>query len=171
MPEKVARISLEALQEVEIALKTYVDEVKAADLIESTKDSFALHSTNSVRSLTGDFALGRASRAERYKTFIKPIVLLSAPPLLGSLVLGCWGFGDPFDKHNDFKVAQAIVLCFWVLVPPMWFSFERWVRAEDLKEDIRSRRTNNGDESPKYPNGNSCAEGSISPQIRKPSEP
>ena len=69
------------------------------------------------------------------KTVIRIVEVLSAPLLVGSLVLAYWGFGEPFDKCVPVKVWQAIVLSCWVLVPPLWFSFERWVRAEELKDD------------------------------------
>ena len=58
MPAKVMKISADALREVEAALKTYVDEVIATDLSDSSKDVYAYHSTNFVRWLTGDFIPG-----------------------------------------------------------------------------------------------------------------
>jgi len=58
MPEKVTKISAEALREVEAALKRYVEEVIAADLSDWSKDVYAYHSTNFVRWLTGDFRPG-----------------------------------------------------------------------------------------------------------------
>jgi len=64
MPEKVTKISAEALREVEAALKTYVEEVIAADLSDWSKDVYAYHSTNFVRWLTGDFSPG--SRGSPY---------------------------------------------------------------------------------------------------------
>lgn len=57
MPEK-PKISPAALREVEAALKTYVDEVIAADLSDSSKDVYSYHSTNFVRWLTGEFTPG-----------------------------------------------------------------------------------------------------------------
>lgn len=63
MPEKVTKISPAALREIEAALKTYVDEVIDADLAESTKDTYAYHSTNFVRWLTGDFTPGSRGRS------------------------------------------------------------------------------------------------------------
>jgi len=58
MPEKVTKISAQALSEVEAALKRYVEEVIAADLSDWSKDVYAYHSTNFVRWLTGDFKPG-----------------------------------------------------------------------------------------------------------------
>ena len=61
MPEKVARISTEALREVEAALKKYVDEVIVADLSDWSKDVYSYHATNFVRWLTGEFNPGSRS--------------------------------------------------------------------------------------------------------------
>lgn len=63
MPEKVAKISAEALHEVEAALKGYIDEVFATDLAELTKDTYTTHSRNFVRWLRGDFTPGSRGRS------------------------------------------------------------------------------------------------------------
>jgi hypothetical protein len=34
------------------------------------------------------------------------------------------GFGKPFSPGNPDKVRQAVVLCFWILMPPAYFWFE-----------------------------------------------
>jgi hypothetical protein len=34
------------------------------------------------------------------------------------------GFGEKFDAHSTVKVAQAIILCGWILLPPIWFAWE-----------------------------------------------
>ena len=59
----MAKISPEALREVEDALKTYIDEVIEADLTDSTKDTYAYHSSNFVRWLSGDFTPGSRGRS------------------------------------------------------------------------------------------------------------
>jgi hypothetical protein len=63
MSESTVKISTTALREVEAALKKYVDEVIKADLSDSTKDTYAYHSTNFVRWLTGDFTPGSRGRS------------------------------------------------------------------------------------------------------------
>jgi hypothetical protein len=63
MPDKVTKISAEALHEVEAALKVYVGEVIATDLAELTKDTYTTHSRNFVRWLRGDFTPGSRGRS------------------------------------------------------------------------------------------------------------
>jgi hypothetical protein len=55
----------------------------------------------------------------------------SAIVLLASLVLGCWGVWEGFDPHKCIKVAQAIVLGLWILLPPIWFWFEYFFLYKD----------------------------------------
>src|SRR5215831_5214553 len=68
-------------------------------------------------------------------SWMKPVEMLSAVLCVSSLVFSYWGFGQGFDIHNKIKVAQVIVLCFWVLAPPMWFALEKNVRTSELQDD------------------------------------
>lgn len=52
------RISLDALREVEDALRNYEREVQSSDMTNSTKSTYVMHSTNFVRWLKGEFVLG-----------------------------------------------------------------------------------------------------------------
>jgi len=63
MVENVPKISTQALREVEAAMKKYLDEVIAADLADSTKDTYTTHSRNFVRWLTDDFTPGSRGRS------------------------------------------------------------------------------------------------------------
>jgi hypothetical protein len=67
--------------------------------------------------------------------WIVTIEILAVPLCIGSLGFAYCGFGCGFAKDDPVKVAQALVLCFWVLIPPMWFSLERWERRKELKDD------------------------------------
>jgi hypothetical protein len=67
--------------------------------------------------------------------WIKPIELFSAVLCVSSLVFAYCGFGQGFDIRNKIKVAQVIVLCFWVLAPPMWFALEKNVRSSEFQDD------------------------------------
>jgi hypothetical protein len=40
---------------------------------------------------------------------------------VASLIFGYCGFGKPFDEQSPIKVTQAIVLCAWIVLPPLWF--------------------------------------------------
>jgi hypothetical protein len=42
----------------------------------------------------------------------------------GHLPLSTKGLAEPFEAKRPIKVIQSIVLCVWVLVPPLWFWFE-----------------------------------------------
>ena len=46
---------------------------------------------------------------------------ISGTLAVGSLAFGRFGFGKPFDEQSPTKVAQAIVLCAWIALPPVWF--------------------------------------------------
>jgi hypothetical protein len=52
---------------------------------------------------------------------------------LASLVFARWGFGKKFDPHNKVKLIQAVVLCCWILGPPLWFLFQ-WVFYEPVTQ-------------------------------------
>jgi hypothetical protein len=55
----------------------------------------------------------------------------SAVLLLSSLILGLFGLWEIFDPSKGIKVAQAIVLGLWILVPPLWFWFEYFFLYKD----------------------------------------
>jgi hypothetical protein len=46
-----------------------------------------------------------------------------ATALLGSLVFACFGWGEKIEA-GGVKIYQAIALCTWTLLPPMWFWYE-----------------------------------------------
>jgi len=71
----------------------------------------------------------------REPAWIKPVEILSAILCVLSLAFGYWGFGQGFNICNKIKVAQVIVLCFWVLLPPMWFALEKNARGAQLEDD------------------------------------
>jgi hypothetical protein len=44
--------------------------------------------------------------------------------MLKSLYIAKYEFGVGFSKEDPVKMLQAKILCFWILVPPIWFWFE-----------------------------------------------
>lgn len=72
------------------------------------------------------------------RTFAMIVECAAAVLLVSSLVFAYWGFGEGFDKDKPVKVAQAIVLCCWILLPPMWFALERWMRSKDLASNDKT---------------------------------
>jgi|SRR5580692_9036221 hypothetical protein len=76
----------------------------------------------------------------REPAWIKPVEMLSAIVCVSSLAFAYWGFGQGFDIHNKIKVAQVIVLCFWILAPPMWFALERDAKSALLEDDREFER-------------------------------
>ena len=52
-----------------------------------------------------------------------------------SLAFGYCGFGLPFAFTDPVKVKQALIVCFWILTPPLWFGFETWARSSDVEDD------------------------------------
>lgn len=67
--------------------------------------------------------------------WIHPVGTLATIVCILSLVFSAWGFGKGFDPHDPVKVAQVVVLCVWVLVPPIWFSLEKHLRRKELETD------------------------------------
>jgi hypothetical protein len=43
---------------------------------------------------------------------------------LPSVVFSYWGFGKGLEDGSPVKIAQALILCFWVIAPPVWFWYE-----------------------------------------------
>jgi hypothetical protein len=52
---------------------------------------------------------------------------------VASIVFAKWEFGDKFDAHSTVKVAQAIILCGWILLPPLWFAWDYHCFKESVK--------------------------------------
>jgi len=60
--------------------------------------------------------------------------------MLGSIVLGIFGgFGLPFNVKCPVKVAEAIVLGLWVLLPPIWFWYEYFFLYKDIPKVEREK--------------------------------
>src|ERR1700733_6039223 len=55
--------------------------------------------------------------------------VLSLMALL-SLDFSYWGFGKGLEDRG-VKIPQAIVLCFWVIAPPVWFWYEYFFLQKD----------------------------------------
>lgn len=49
---------------------------------------------------------------------------VAAIGMVASIAFAKCRFGYPFDRNDPVKVQQAVVLCFWILAPPIWFWFE-----------------------------------------------
>ena len=62
----MAKISQQALQQIEQALEQYVEEVKEAGLALNTETTYLLHSNNFVRWLKDDFSPG--DRLKRHRS-------------------------------------------------------------------------------------------------------
>jgi len=54
----------------------------------------------------------------------KIVACASAIIALGSLVFSYWSFANGFRRDDPVKVAQAIILAGWIVLPPVWFWLE-----------------------------------------------
>ena len=54
----------------------------------------------------------------------KTVGSVSAILALASLAFSCWGFAEGFTIESPVKVAQAIILAGWIVLPPVWFWLE-----------------------------------------------
>jgi hypothetical protein len=61
---------------------------------------------------------------QTYINIRRGIGVLSACGLLASVLFGWCELGVGFNRNDCVKVWQAIILCGWILAPPIWFWFE-----------------------------------------------
>jgi hypothetical protein len=57
-------------------------------------------------------------------TGVKIVGLLAGVATIASRIFAKWGFGKHFDECRPIKTYQAIVLCVWILLPPVWFGVD-----------------------------------------------
>ena len=56
--------------------------------------------------------------------WVRVLMVVLALGYIASLVLGAVFFANPYDQHSHWKLIPALILAFWILVPPMWFVAE-----------------------------------------------
>jgi hypothetical protein len=72
------------------------------------------------QSSEGEYTLSK----KKWKYWHIAISWISGIVAPASLAFAYWGFADKFAKDSPVKVAQAIILVIWIVVPPVWFWFE-----------------------------------------------
>jgi hypothetical protein len=59
---------------------------------------------------------------------------VAGPCAVASLVFGWWRFGLESDERGLVKKTKALVLCAWILLPPIWFCYEFWRRDKPIPD-------------------------------------
>lgn len=75
--------------------------------------------------------------------------LFSALLLIYSLQYARHEFAGNFDEHDPVKVQQAIMLAFWIVVPPVWFWFEYFYLYKGSSNDDLEKFKHGQDQSSK----------------------
>jgi|HubBroStandDraft_5_1064220.scaffolds.fasta_scaffold550606_2 hypothetical protein len=70
---------------------------------------------------------------------LKWITAITSGLALASIAFAIWGFGEKFDPQNKVKVAQALVLCAWILLPPIFF-IGQWIIYQPTDNVVFGRR-------------------------------
>jgi hypothetical protein len=75
--------------------------------------------------------------AAKYTRLYQVVVGASVIAALGSIAYGTREFGVGFSYDNPTKVAQAVILGTWILVPPVWFWLDYFFIYRFLDADKR----------------------------------